>query len=238
MSRDTTTDRPAGRIIVGLQERGFADFETYSDRPVWNEETEALLLERVRERAREQATAIMTQANEEAVAIRRRAAEEGLRQGRKEARQEHDRLKTEQRDILAKTLKGVDQSLENLWERYRQDLVLLMRAALEKALAFELEQSREEVLTALLQESLTLLDCKRTLTVQVAPQDEALIRDLLAAAQKNDPDLGSWRVQASPQVKTGGLVVESCEGMVDNSVETRMRAIRDIVEQIDLKGDS
>jgi flagellar assembly protein FliH len=63
------------------------------------------------------------------------------------------------------------------------------------------------------------------------------LEDLLARTEQQFPDLSKWVLNPSPAMKKGGLKVESKNGMVDNSIESRYALVREIVEQISLEDD-
>jgi flagellar assembly protein FliH len=116
-------------------------------------------------------------------------------------------------------------------------MALLLKAALEKILGTELEAHKTEVLEHLLEQALTRIDTQERLTISCSPEDKSLLEDLLTRSEQQFPSLSQWMINPSPALKQGGLKVESKNGMVDNSIESRYALVREIIEQITLEED-
>jgi flagellar assembly protein FliH len=73
--------------------------------------------------------------------------------------------------------------------------------------------------------------------VRVNPEDEAAVKDILVTTQQRHSGLEVWSVKGDPSINPGGLVVESVDGMVDNTIESRYALVDQILEQLELPGD-
>jgi len=229
-----------GRVIVGLGMRGPSEMTlaeaqgVVAKARVFDEKTEAELLARVRERAREAAREILAQAMAEAAAAREQARREGYEEGRAKAGEEIARALAEQAGKLAGLLGGLQSAGQALWQEQKGDLVALVRLAVEKLLRIELDARREEVLGSLLEQALEAIDSSRGFTVRVAPGEEGLAQQVLEKAKEANPHLERWRIKADKALAAGGLLVESGEGMVDNSLAARMKAVEPILDRLGL----
>lgn len=218
-----------GRVILGIGSPGGGETTIQEiegkKRPVWNDATSEEYLTRVRDRAQEAAREVIARAMAEAEVLRREAADKGLAEGEAKAKTRQAEVERTQSEQLAKVLSGLQNQAKAVWSAQKKDIVALVRLAVEKTLAIELSERRQEILANLLDESLELLEARRRLTVKVRPEDAGLVEKLLTAAKENHPELSGWRVKASPELAAGGLIVECDEGMVDNAVTSRFTEI-------------
>jgi flagellar assembly protein FliH len=225
---------PAGRIIIGLGDKCLDDLHYTRPQTAWDQETENRFMERVRARAREEAREILAGAAKEAEFLRSEALKKGLEQGKKEARQELDALQAEQKKTLSRVLQGILDDCRKVQADRLEDMVLVLRLALEKTLALELEENRDKILTSLFKNALERLENKQHLRIEVAPKDEKFMVGLLEAARKDDPSLGAWKIQANADLTAGGIIIEGSDGIVDNSIATRMQAVREVLEEMEI----
>lgn len=234
--------RVTGRVIMGLSGAGpgemrLEDLDGRGRPSVWTASTEEEYFRRVRDRAAVMALEIVESARAEAEAMRAAAHAEGLARGREAGAQEAEQLLSAQAATLAQVLDALRAGCASLWNQHRQEIVTLVRLTVEKLLNIELAQRRAEVLEALLTQAVEAIDSTRGLTVTVSPQDKELMDELAARAKAQNPRLAQFIVRAEPGVTPGGLVLESEQGMVDNSLEGRWKAIEPILDQLALAED-
>lgn len=235
----SSTPKPfrAGRIVMGLNAQGEAPLAPLHDPTTFTREVEEEYTLRVKNRAQAAAREIIAQAMAEAETIREQAHTQGYEQGMAAAREE---LATHTRELSSKFndfLQELRAHKDTLGARYRRDMSLLLKAALEKIVGMELTAHREAILDHLLGEALTLIDKRERITLFCAPEDESLLRDLVAQSAAQFPDLHQWIIKPSSDISQGGLKVESSNGMVDNTIDARFALVREIVEQISLEDE-
>lgn len=233
-----------GRVIIGLgaQGPGETTVEEIERRrmgaagasPGWSAKTEEEYLRRVRERATAMAKDLLEKAMAEAEAVREQAIKEGFEQGMAQAQEQVQAMLTEQADTLAGMLGTLQNAGPALWEKQRQDIVDVVRLAVEKIVRLELDAKRGEVMGGLLDQALETIDNLHQLSVRVNAEDAEGMELLLDQAKARHPGLERWRVKADKNLAPGSLVVESDQGMVDNSLEVRRKAIDDVLNQLDL----
>ncbi|GAB7079727.1 FliH/SctL family protein [Megalodesulfovibrio paquesii] len=218
-----------GRALSG----GFLE-ESAERRAVLSAEEEADYMAAVKTRAQEMAAQLLRQAQAEAQALREQAREEGYQEGLEKAREELAEAHAAMVDSLAQALAAVRQGCLEIFAACREDLLLLLRASVEKVLATELAHDRNVVLAAYLDEALERLDGLAGLTVVVHPDDEPLMANILEIARPRYPDLTAWRIRTDEHLAQGSIVVESGQGMVHNTVEARLQAVSRVLEGLTL----
>jgi flagellar assembly protein FliH len=221
-----------GRVLLGVGSPGGSETTIQElegkKRPIWNDATSEEYLTRVRDKAQEAAREVIARAMAEAEVLRREAADKGRIEGETKAKDRQAEVERAQAEQLAKALSGIKNQAKAVWRAQRRDIVALIRLAVEKTLAVEIEERRAEILENLLDQSLDLLDTRRRLTIKTRPEDAALIEKLLKEAKDRHPDLSGWRLKPSPELAPGGLVVECDEGMVDNAIASRFAEVEAI----------
>lgn len=227
-----------GRVILAMSD-GMSKVTSVQEiegkrPPVWDEKVGHEYLARVREKALGKARDIMAQAMAEAEELKRRAYEEGLAQGREAALQEAAAQQSELAGELAETLDAVQGAGRRVFERQASDIVQIIRLAVERTLAVEMDQRRIEIMDSLLREALDLIDSQRNLAILVRPGERTLLAPLLEAAKDRYPNLSGWTVRESADVEPGGLWIESSDGIVDNTLNGRWAGVEQILAQLTL----
>lgn len=240
LSNEQTAKRPA-RVIVGMGAHGpsestVAELQGQRDLTRWTNSTEQEYMARVRERATAAAKEIISKAMADAAQLRENAAQEGYASAVQEAQAQLEAALDVQAQALGQAMAALEQGAAALWEEHRADITALVRLAVEKILGLEMAERREAVLASTLDQALEAIDSQRQLCVRVCPDDEELIGELLARAKDQHPGLDRWCVRADPKLGPGGMVLESAQGMVDNSMEGRMKAVADVLEHLSAPG--
>lgn len=216
----------------GLTELSLDELEDRNRRNAWDDRNEDVFFERVRGKAKDKAKEILASAMAEAETIKAKAAEEGRAEGLQAARQEVDAMLGQQAEALAEILQQAQAGSKQLWEAYRQDIVALVRLAVEKVLTVQLEQNHEQILGSLLDEALDNIDSHRELVIRVNPDDSELMRELLERAAQTHTTLANWKIKPDKNMAQGGVILESDQGMVDNSVQARSGIILEIFDKL------
>lgn len=227
-----------GRVIIGLQSREMHEFEYSREEPALDEASREEFIEKVREKARGAAREVIAQAMKEGREIKANAYQEGLAEGREKARAEKEEAAGELAERIHAAVEGIVSEREKICSGYRRDIVLLLKAAVEKVLGWQLEEEREKTLFRLFDEAVELLQNGEEITVRVRPEDKEILERGVAKLKENRPRMGgSVQVVPSDDLKQGGVVVENENGIVDNSIESRLEAVRRILDQISLEAE-
>ena len=226
-----------GKILLGTSSEGptvvpLAELEGGSERLAWTQANTEDYKRRVRDKAAAMAKHILLEAQREARELKAQAKAEGHREGRELARRELELAREEMAVTLTGYLAAFQSGRGNLWKTQRQDIAALIQLAVEKAIHLEMSSRNREILEQLLDQAVDALDSRQRLVVRVHPGDEDNMLNLLRRARERHPDLGSWRVKTDPALHAGGLLLESDHGLVDNSVETRLAWIREVLDHL------
>ena len=119
-----------------------------------------------------------------------------------------------------------------IFEERRQDVMALIKLAVQKTLAVEMSEQRTASLEALLREALERIESKRQLTIRCAPDDEEDLKAFIGSIQESNPSLKYWTIKPDASLTQGGLVVEADEGKVDNTVSGRWEGVEPIFNQL------
>lgn len=232
-----------GRVVMGIgaagpQETTVAELEARRS-PFPFERMEAEFWERTRAKAQDMAKEIIAAAMTEAERIRETARQEGLAQGEQQIQdqltQNQTQFETHVQDMgkaFGETLAAIQEDRKSLWNGYRQDFVTLLHLALERTFGILLGDARREILTALLDEALDLIDSRTELSVTVHPDDAPMMEELLARAAETRQGLSRWHVRGDAALTPGGVRLESRDGMVDNTVGSRFAEVKRIFDQL------
>jgi flagellar assembly protein FliH len=221
-----------GRVILGPGQGGEAETtirELESRRsPVHYEEVENQFWERVRGKATAKASAIMAEAMAEAERIKAKAHEDGYNQGVADAAAQVQTDLAQMADSLGKVLESVAAERRKLWGSYRQDFVTLLRLAVERTIGAVIDTRRQEILGTLLGEALDLVDARDALTLTVHPDDEGLVRELMARAAGERVGIDRFQVKGDSDLIPGSVSLECRDGLVDNSIASRFADVETI----------
>lgn len=173
---------------------------------------------------REAAAALRREAEE----IRNAARSEGFQSGMEQAGTELVEFRAELGASLAALLRAVEDQRRSINAFWREDVAELVRAAVTAGTGWTLKNEHENILRALVLNSLDMLEDSSALTLRVHPEDEAQIGELFAAARERAPELKQWVVAADAGIEYGGFTMESVHG----SVEGRREYFREMVEGV------
>lgn len=229
--------RNSGRVIVGIGARGpsemsLGEMQGQRDLTKWTDKTEEEYMTRVRDRAQDAAKQIISAAMAKAAELREQGMAEGLAAATEEAQAHLDALAEQHAQTLAEALAALDEGARVLWNQHREDIVVLVRLAVKKIVHLEMDARREEMLGSVLDQALDAIDSQRVLTLKVNPADEELVGALMERAKAMHPGLDRWSVRPDPNLQPGGMMLESGQGMVDNTTESRWQAVEAVLDQL------
>lgn len=236
LSNGDSASLVTGRVILGPGGGGEAETTLSAMEarrsPMHFEEVENQFWERVRDKAKAKASKIMADAMAEAERIKAKAHEDGYAAGVAAAEQQVQNDLTQMSNTLAQVLESVAAERGTLAASYRQDFVTLIKLAVERTVGATIDARREEILGSLLTEALDLIDAKDCLTLTVHPDDEPLIRELMARAGSERPGLEHFQVRVNAALVPGSVSLECRDGLVDNSIADRFASIETIFARL------
>jgi len=229
-----------GRVILGPDIAGpgettVAELEAHRS-PEELEKVEARFWERLRAKATAKAQSVIAEAMAEAEHIRTQAREEGYAEGHAEGHAAATAAAEAKSEAelarMTASFGGMVESLSGerarLWDLQREEFLTLLRLAVERTVNAAIDFRRQEILANLLHEALEAIDAKAEPTLTVHPEDEPLLRELLARAQAERPNLGRVVIRVNPELIPGSLFLEYPEGLVDNTIASRFAEVETV----------
>ena len=235
-SQTSSGSNLTGKVVMGMSTPGPDEMsiqELEGKRQLlWDDSTNEEYLARVKEKAKEKAKEIMMMAELEAEAMRATAHHEGYEEGLAKAQLELDQhtqaMSTEVEGILGQL--GAQGA--TIYEDRRQDIIALVKLAVEKTLKVEMDEKRIASLEALMTESLERIESQRQIAIKCAPEDAEDLSAFIQSIQDRNPALKYWTVKGDPALKDGGILLESADGKVDNSIANRWQGVETILDQL------
>ena len=232
---DETKGKPLewGTVFSLGRERSLKGMEN-SRSTAWSEKDEAEYLERVRAKAEQIAAGLITEARTQAGQIMEEARREGYEAGLNDAQAELEAFRAEMAESVSGVLGAIEGQCSHIFEQWREDLVGVVKLAVERITAIELAERRREVLEGLLLEAVGLLEKRRELVIRVNPSDEPVIEDIIKVTRDRFDDVKSWRVKGDADISPGGMVVESESSLAEGRVESRIAAVEQVLSRLTL----
>ena len=200
----------------------------------WTEADEAAYLERVRQKAVGMATDIVDQARREAEDLRAQARDAGYNEGMAQAEQEIEDFQNAVGGSVQAVLAAIEGQCSSIFANWRDDLVVLLRIAAEKAVGMPLVDDKARLLEEVYTQAVAALENRRNLVIRVNPEDEPAIADIVALTQARFTDLKAWSVKSDPKIQPGGLIVESDDSLADNRMEKRAALVAEVLKSLTL----
>ncbi len=235
-SSDAGKRREWGAVYMGTTTVALASVEGHASQ-VWTPADEEAYLERVRAKAVDMAASIVDDARKEAAAIRQQAREEGYNAGLADAEAELEDFRSAMGDSVAAVLSAIEGQAASIFGRWREELVAVLRLAVEKGVGIALSEDRAALLENCYVQAVSALENRRSLVIRVNPEDEPAIADIVALTQARYLDLKAWAVKGDPHVAPGGLIVESDDSLADNRVEKRVALVNEILRDLTLPAE-
>ncbi len=108
----------------------------------------------------------------------------------------------------------------------------LIKLAVEKTLNIELAESRMASIEACLNEAMERLESQRQIVIKCAPEDVQDLEGFIRTIQERNPKLEYWSVKGDPAIESGGVILESADGKVDNTIASRWQGVEPILNQL------
>jgi len=225
-----------GKVVMGMHTPG-PDEMTIQElegkrKLIWDASTNEEYLERVKEKAKKKAKEIMMFAELEAEALRAAAKHEGYEEGLRAAQED---VAAHQRQMSAEVeniLTQIGAQGSKIYEERRQDIIGLITLAVEKTLSIEMTESRKQSLENLMTEALDRIESQRQIAIKCHPEDAEDLDLFIRSIQERNPRLEYWTVKGDPTLSEGGILLESADGKVDNSVSSRWKGVKPIFDQL------
>jgi len=223
-----------GKVIVGLETKSVEEVE-YKPTYIPPEEVERRVLAGAKKKAKEKAKEILNQALREAKAIKEKAFQEGYLEGQKQARAELDKLKQDLAQKWITFFDSLEQEKQKIYAEYKEDLLLLLRKAVQKITYVVLSEEKNKILESFLKEAVDYIQNKKEVVVKINPQNKELVLEILESIKKEYPSLNVCQVKEDASLEDCAVIVENGNGLVENRLSSRLKQIEEILAKIELK---
>lgn len=230
---EAETSASWGTIYTRGRARTLKEME-HSQSTAWTEKDEAAYFERVKQKAGQMAEGMLAEAKAQAEQIRADAEQQGYEKGLEAAQEELNAFRNAMADSVSAVLHTLQEQGPRIFEQWREDVVGVVRVAVQRITAKEISEHRKEVLEGLLVEAVGLLEKRRELVIRVNPDDEPVINDIISLTRDRFDDVRSWRVKPDLAITPGGMVVESESSLAEGRLEARIAAVDEVLERLTL----
>ncbi|WP_419785116.1 FliH/SctL family protein [Pseudodesulfovibrio sp.] len=231
-----SSDHLTGKVLMGLQSPGPDEMSIQEiegkRKLIWDDSVNNEYLERVKAKAREAAKEIRVLAELEAEALRNTARYEGYEAGLAQAQADVEAHTQTMSAEVENILGQLQAQGATIFEERRNDIMALIKLAVQKTLAVEMSEKRTASLESLMRQALEKLDSQRQLTIRCAAADAEDLSAFIGSIQERNPALQQWTIKGDATLAEGGVVIESDEGRVDNTIKSRWEGVEPILNQL------
>ncbi len=181
-------------------------------------------LEREVAETEEKCRAMVAAAEDRVAAIEAEAREKGMAKGREEGRAAADAQLQEALARLEALMDALKRERGQLHERYRDDIVTLVKVMVDKVLFHEVA-TNPKVIEACLATALNYVVENSAVRVQLHPDDLARLREIMLVNPDAFGNAEQIELVENPALTPGGCRLESAFGDVDAGVETRRQRL-------------
>ncbi|MEW6572613.1 MAG: FliH/SctL family protein [Bacillota bacterium] len=174
--------------------------------------------------AKESAARIIADAKEQSAAIREQAYQEGYRRGLEEGLERAGQEFQEKLTMASEVLQEAEAERAAIINQMERELVELAQEIASRIVAAELKVNHE-VVVAIAREALALVRDRPQVMMFVHPDDLAACQQARSQFEALLPEHAVLRILPDSEVKRGGCIVDTGEGVVDATLDSRWAAI-------------
>ncbi len=184
-------------------------------------------------KATAEAARIVQQAEQEAESLKESARLEGAAIAQDSARDQADTLAREMCAAQSQSLlSGCESQVRQLqndtfeWlAEWRNQTVSLAVAIAEKVIKQSIDDDRQAIVEAWLEDALRSIVEARTVRIKLNPRDLSIAEQTLHRIANTVPCAASAQLVASDAIEPGGGIVESEQGEIDNQISTQLQRL-------------
>ncbi len=171
--------------------------------------------------------------------LRKSAYDEGFQLGRQEGKVEGEARGyeegwqkareeiTAQATRLGNVINAFTQPMQQQEEILEQDVLQMVQALAQAVIGYQVQVNVEPLRQRIVELIAQMAQRAEQLTVQMNPEDVALLRSQL---QAHELWQSHWRIQENPVISQGGCIVESPQQYVDARIEVRRDMVVALLE--------
>ena len=157
---------------------------------------------------------------------RQEGVEEGYSRGKQDGRQELQEELDQTVHTFSQAIERIDSLRRSILDSSKQDMVRLVRSVAQQVIHVEV-QSRETVIIRAVEKAIQAAVQAEEYRVRVSPRDMAVVTENKPLFLSSISGLQSIVVESDEDISRGGCVVESDQGKVDATIETKLEKIQD-----------
>ncbi|MBM7581378.1 flagellar assembly protein FliH [Caldicoprobacter guelmensis] len=184
--------------------------------------------EAIRHKAQEEAKTIIAEATKEAQRIKEQAREAGFQAGFQKGLEDAQKQFLSEIDEVQRMKEEVIREREMLYKQFEQDIVALALDIAKRAIYDRLETD-DEALAQLIESTLRKIQGRVKVQLKVSKQDYDRIGQLKERFLAKLPHIEDMDIVADDFLSSGSCVVDTGRGIVDGSVDTRIREIEAVL---------
>lgn len=155
---------------------------------------------------------------------REQGFDQGLKEGQEKGEEEIKKTGSEILNLLQETLEKSDQALEQIVDKYEEQLILLIKEIAKKAVLAKIEID-EEIVRPMVLDALKSLVQPEEITLNVSVEDYEYIEMIKDEFFEQIESLKRVSVQSDPGTPKGGCRIETSTASVSTDAESRLEAI-------------
>lgn len=227
-----------GRIFLGgsgivVDEIEFSKKHVELD--LWDENIEKKILEKIKNKAFEQAKSIVQKAQKEAITIKNNAYQEGYRDGLVKANEEVEKIKKETANRLTSILNGIEGEKKKILGKHIEDILKLIFISIEKITSIVFDEQKKIVLKGILEDCLKEIEGNTQVKVFVCEQDYPLINEVIEIIKPNFPDIKKWQLSVKENLSCGTVEIDTGASKIEDSFLKRKEKLLDIIKDLTLE---
>lgn len=172
------------------------------------------------EKARREAEKLLEQAEQEAEELKAKAQQQGYQDGLQQAAGEAEKIRRQAREVLQQAEEIRRQTLEQM----EQEILNLAVEIAEKFVAAQLKLD-PEMTVEVAKEAVQLVKDREQVIIYVNPGEVNIYMQKKEELKQALPEHTALNIIADPQVKPGGCLINTEQGMVDATADSRWQEI-------------
>ncbi len=231
-----------GRIFLGssgivVDEVEFS--KKHVDTDLWDENIEKKILEKIKNKAFEQARSIVQDAQKQAIQIRNDAYEQGYKEGYKKgmakAHEEIEKIKKDTAAKLITIVNNIENEKKKIFEKYIDEILKLIFISVEKLSDIVFVEQKKAVIKDILEDCLQEIDNSSQVKIFVNEQDYPLIKEIIEEIKCNYPDIKKWDISVKQGLSSGSVQIDTGTSMVEDAFLKRKEKLMEIIKNISLE---
>lgn len=200
--------------------------------PLWDEATEKEYMERVKTKAKEEATAILEKAFHEAEHIRTTAYQEGFAEGEKASKATIEKTAIEYVRYFESIFNAIEEYTQGLYNQMQEDIISLITLAVERITSIVITEQTKDVLQQALLEAVRFVSMDKEFIISVNPEDYQVVLDGIQTLHDIYPASKHWHIKKNADIPLGSCQFEDAINVISVNRQKRKEKVMEIISTI------